>query len=225
MDEARTGEKESKLGIKKKRMMIYFIEATEKLIKEEGIDGLSIRKIAAEAGYNSATLYNYFKDLEHLVLFASVRHLREYVNELQKPLKPDMNALEIYRVIYEVFSRMSFRSPEIFYNMFFGRYNGKLSQVLQQYYELFPDELGEHKGFVRRMLCEGNIYKRDLAFMDALVEEGFVKEDQKEIVVQAIVRTHQSFIAEACVIGDDLDIEAHKEQYMKLFDFIMKAAK
>ena len=51
--------------------MIYFIEATEKLIRSDGVEGLSIRKIASEAGYNSATLYNYFEDLEHLVLFGS----------------------------------------------------------------------------------------------------------------------------------------------------------
>lgn len=71
-------------NIKKQRVITYFIEATEKLIKEDSIAGLSIGKIAAEAGYNSATLYNYFHDLEHLVLFASVRYLREYISTLAK---------------------------------------------------------------------------------------------------------------------------------------------
>ena len=51
---------ENTLTVKRKRIMTYFIEATEKLIRSEGLDGLSIRKIAGEAGYNSATIYNYF---------------------------------------------------------------------------------------------------------------------------------------------------------------------
>ena len=46
---------DNKLTIKRKRIMSYFIEAAEKLIRTEGLDGLSIRKIAGEAGYNSAT--------------------------------------------------------------------------------------------------------------------------------------------------------------------------
>ena len=78
------------LTTKRKRIMIYFIEATQKLIQSEGIDGLSIRKIATEAGYNSATIYNYFQDLEHLTLFASVCYLRDYVIALANSLKPDM---------------------------------------------------------------------------------------------------------------------------------------
>ena len=35
-----------KLDIKKKRVMMYFIEATQELILNEGIENLSIKKIA-----------------------------------------------------------------------------------------------------------------------------------------------------------------------------------
>lgn len=215
---------EDALSIKKKRIMIYFIEATEKLIKEDGIDGLSIRRIASEAGYNSATLYNYFDDLEHLVLFASVRHLREYVTTLGKAITPDMNALQIYRVIYTLFCDFSFRSPEIFNNMFFGRYRDRLTTVLKRYYELFPDEIGEQKMFVKGMLSEGNIYERDLAFMEGLVEEGFVKPEKKNMTVQLLVRTHQSFLWDASIEGPNLDAAQYVEKFMKIFDYIMEGA-
>ena len=204
--------------------MAYFIEATQKLIAEEGINGISIRKIAAEAGYNSATLYNYFDDFEHLVLFASVRYLRKYVAGLQEVLRPSYNALEIYRIIYRQFSRACFEAPEIFYNMFFGRHSNHMDEVLRQYYELFPDELGGHTGFVRNMLSKGNIYHRDMEYMDALIAEGFVAPEKREMTVQVLVRTHQSFIYEAWVREGALDIEAHIGDFMKLFDHIMNAA-
>lgn len=58
---------ERKRQLQKKRMMHYFIDAAVQIIDEEGIDGVSIRKVADIAGYNSATLYNYFDDLPHLV--------------------------------------------------------------------------------------------------------------------------------------------------------------
>ena len=59
-------------------------------MKEDDIDKISIRKIAKRAGYNSATIYYYFEDLEHLILFASIRYLREYTSALAKNIKKEM---------------------------------------------------------------------------------------------------------------------------------------
>ena len=59
---------DEKKQIQKARIIHYFIEAAVKIIDEEGIEGVSIRKVADIAGYNSATLYNYFDDLPHLLL-------------------------------------------------------------------------------------------------------------------------------------------------------------
>lgn len=58
---------DNNLTLKRKRIMIYFIEAAEKLIRQNGIENLSIRKIATEAGYNSATIYNYFNETAYNV--------------------------------------------------------------------------------------------------------------------------------------------------------------
>ena len=37
------------MNIKKKRVMMYFIEATQELILDEGLEKLSIKKIAEKA--------------------------------------------------------------------------------------------------------------------------------------------------------------------------------
>ena len=87
--EKQTESKQRKaLTLRQKRNMVYFVEATEKILKEEGIPGVTIRRIAAEAGYNSATLYNYFQDLDELILFGSVCFLRDYLLDLdaKKPV-------------------------------------------------------------------------------------------------------------------------------------------
>lgn len=42
------------------RMIKYFIDATIEIIEKEGYEGVTIRKVADIAGYNSATIYNYF---------------------------------------------------------------------------------------------------------------------------------------------------------------------
>lgn len=64
-----------------------------------------MRKAAAAAGYNSATLYNYFEDMEELVIFASMGYLKQYIVDLENTLEDSMNALERYRTIYKVFGK------------------------------------------------------------------------------------------------------------------------
>lgn len=49
---------------KRKRIMSYFINATIELMEKEGIENLTIRKVAEQAKYNSATLYHYFSNLD-----------------------------------------------------------------------------------------------------------------------------------------------------------------
>ncbi|NJK84900.1 MAG: TetR/AcrR family transcriptional regulator [Bacteroidales bacterium] len=48
-------------------MKEYFIQATKDILKGEGIQSISVRNIANQAGYSYATLYNYFKDVNDLV--------------------------------------------------------------------------------------------------------------------------------------------------------------
>lgn len=220
------GDNYGEITLKKKRVMTYFIESTEKLMREEGTAALTIRRISADAGYNSATLYNYFEDLEHLILFASVHYLRDYVSRLAEAVnKKSMNALEKYRTVYEVFSDVCFSNPDIFYNMFFGKYRDKLDEVVEQYYTVFPDELASHSGPVLAMLKQGDIFKRDLAFMPALVAEGFVAEEKMIPTVNLIVRAHQTFIYDAWTQGEARNKEQLIEEFMQLFDYIMEAAR
>jgi len=51
------------MNIKKKRVMMYFIEATQELILDEGLEKLSIKKIAEKAGYNSATILYFLENI------------------------------------------------------------------------------------------------------------------------------------------------------------------
>ncbi|WP_283606896.1 TetR/AcrR family transcriptional regulator [Faecalispora anaeroviscerum] len=214
------------LTVKRKRMMIFFIEATRELLLTEGVDGLSIRKIATKAGYNSATIYNYFQDLEHLTLFGSVCYLRDYVASLAKSLTPEMNSLERFRMIYRCFNDIAFRNPDIFHNLFFGRRSEMLGDVLHTYYyDLFPEELSGISSTMRQMMISGSMRERDYVTMQAMVQEGFVAPEKADITLDLIIATHQTFIYEACLQGDRLDIQTHKQKFMQLFEYLLDAAK
>lgn len=210
---------------KKKKVMICFIEATEELMKEDDIDKISIRKIAKRAGYNSATLYYYFDDLEHLILFASIRYLREYTTALARKIKPTMTTLEKYRTVYETFNYYAFRSPVIFHNMFFGKYSHKLLNVIKEYYDIFPDDLEGHEDLLKNLLKQGNMYYRDKQIVDELVKEGNVDTNKVDITLKILINVHQSYVYEAMIQGDKLDLESQEKSFLEIFDYLLVNAK
>ena len=200
------------INVKRKRVMILFIEATEKMLREEGLASISIRKVASEVGYNSATIYNYFEDLDHLIMFASVRYLREYVSLLEKSFTNKMTAYDRYCTIYQCFNDCAFKEPEIFHNMFFGKHSNLLGKVLQIYYqELFPQELDGLNPQMKQMLQLGTMFERDNIMLQELIAEGYLNASNGRIAVEAIIAIHGYYIYEAMLAESKC---ASKEEYI-----------
>ncbi|HHV99652.1 MAG TPA: TetR/AcrR family transcriptional regulator [Clostridiaceae bacterium] len=63
--------------IQKQRMMAYFINAAKEIITEEGVKGLTARKVGEKAGFSYATLYNYFNDIKELLAYCAFDFLED----------------------------------------------------------------------------------------------------------------------------------------------------
>lgn len=63
--------------IQRQRMMTYFIDAAKEIIKEEGVKGITARKIGEKAGYSYATIYNYFGDINSLLMYCAFEFLED----------------------------------------------------------------------------------------------------------------------------------------------------
>lgn len=167
----------NKKDIQRKRNMSYFIDATKKIIEEEGIELVTARKVADIAGYNSATIYNYFENLDHLIFFASMQYLKEYVLDLPTYLKQVTNPVEKYIKIWECFSVHSFRNPKIYNLIFFNKLSHNLNDIIKEYYAIFPEELGEQDQEIVPMLLEKNIYIRDMEALRSCVTQGYIQKE------------------------------------------------
>ena len=211
-----------KLNIKKRRVMMYFIEATQELILNEGIENLSIKKIADTAGYNTATIYNYFEDLEELILYSSIDYLKIYLKDLKSEIKSNMKAIEMYETIYKVFVHHSFEKPEIFHTLFFGKYSYKLEKIIKKYYEIFPDDITGQTDITKSVLVEGNIHNRDLPVIKQMIKEGSILEEEAPYIMEAIVRIHQSYLENILQQREKISLEEHKIKFFKIFDFLLK---
>lgn len=211
-----------KLTVKKRRVMTYFIEATQKLISNEGIENLSIKKIAEKAGYNTATIYNYFENLEELILYASIDYLKIYLKDLKNEINSDMKAIEIYENIYKVFVHHSFEKPEIFQTLFFGKYSYKLGNIIKKYYEIFPDEIEGQMDITKSVLIEANIHNRDIPVIKQMIKEGSVLEKEAPYIMESIVRVHHSYLENILQQRENISLEEHKTKFFKVFNYLLK---
>ena len=165
------------------RMMSYFINATADIIEKEGIDNVTIRKIADLAGYNSATIYNYFEDLSHLIFFASMSHVKKYTDALPKYLEKASTPLERYFLIWECFCKYSFESPKIYFAVFSANL-GTHPINMTKYYEYSPTDLVAFPDDIKPMLLEANLSKRTLIAFNQCIREGYIQETHAERIAE-----------------------------------------
>ncbi|MFJ5624703.1 TetR/AcrR family transcriptional regulator [Peribacillus loiseleuriae] len=165
------------------RMMSYFINATADIIEKEGFDHLTIRKIADLAGYNSATIYNYFEDLSHLIFFGSMSFVKKYTDALPQYMEKARTPLERYFLIWECFCKYSFESPEIYFAVFSANL-GTHPINMTKYYEYSPIDLVAFPDDIKPMLLEANLSKRTLIAFNQCIKEGYIQETHAERIAE-----------------------------------------
>lgn len=155
-------------------MMSYFINATEKLIDEVGIEQITLRKVSDRAGYNSATLYNYFENLDHLIFYAAMKSIKDYALALNMYLIDSKNAMDIFLKVWKCFCDYSYDKPEIFSAIFFPNLDKDMEHYIKEYYKLFPNDLIQTDRNISTMLLKNDINERGMTTVINCVNEGFI---------------------------------------------------
>lgn len=209
--------------LRRQRMMVYFIDAARKIIDKEGIEALTIRKVADMAGYNSATIYNYFTNLDHLISYVAIRDLKEYYLSLEEYIKNAENTYERFLMIWEKFCIHSFESPEIYRVVFFS--NQSIADIFFDYYRIYQSEFGVHKKPTLAMLSEQNIYARNKAILTPLVEDGFLNSSDLDEVNDCIISLYRGILA--LIIdrknSEKVDIQKEMKKTLKYIKRILES--
>lgn len=172
----------TKKEIQTERMIRYFVEAAWEIEDTEGADAITARKVADKAGYNVATLYHYFDDLDHLLAFASLRHLREYALALPKYAEGITDPLLLYMKTWECFNYYGFLNPLMYKKLFFGKFTYQYNSSLKLYYEIFPEQLPKDGLRFYPMLHERELHKRDYTCLLGSAEAGYIPMDKVKTI-------------------------------------------
>ncbi len=154
----------------KRQNAIRFINAAQEMIETDGIENISIRKIAEKAGFHNSTIYLYFKDLDELTLLASMKYFREYNQALDELNKKNAPPEDNFICIWDYYMEASLKNAKIFYNFFFGKRSNDLTAIVQKYYEYFPEERKPFSDLIEAMYYGKDFTKRSIIILLPLVE-------------------------------------------------------
>jgi len=124
--------------IQRERTMKLFIDSADEIIMSEGVESLSIRKVANCAGYNSATLYNYFDNLEHLVYFTYMKKVKAFYL-IFSTTQDEQEALEDLKRYWLSLTKMCFHYPHEMKVLLYAEYCVQFQSILKDYLEIYSD--------------------------------------------------------------------------------------
>lgn len=207
------------------RMLALFIHTTREIIDSEGIEQVSIRKIAQHSGYNSATFYSYFKDQDELITISAMSYLEDYCSALAKELKTPRSAYDTYLLTWELFGKYAFAYPQVYQRLFFYPHSKPLASTIARYYKCFPEQLENIGGAVKQMLRGGDLEDRDLPVLVPLAEEGIIRREDVRLISALAVAHFRSLLDEKCLRGDAADSAELLERQMKAVRFLLRRQK
>lgn len=167
-------------NLQKKNMMLKFINAAEEIIEESGFNGVKIRDVAKKTGFNSATLYNYFENLDHLLFYTAMRSLKDYALALRTYLVDAKNAMDMFLKVWECFCDFAYDKPEIYNAIFFPNLDKHFEHYVDEYYKFFPEDLVKFDENITTMLLKSDIKERGKTTVSLCVEEGFIRQEDAD---------------------------------------------
>lgn len=212
-------ERKKEVRIKRTRA---FIIAAKELLKEEPFEEISIRKIADLAGMHNSTIYLYFPDAERLITMASINEFSEYNQQLSELSRSSQDVYDIFFKVWYYSCICSFSKADIFYNFFYGKYSDDLTNIMKEYYELFPEEMKVHSDFLEGMYYGKNISERCMLLMKPLAGLPGVKitEENLSLINDVVDYSFRGFLYKAKT-NPQLSWEELTSDFIKILHFFV----
>ena len=204
--------------LKKKRILIYFIEAAQRIMETNDLEGITLRSVADLAGYNSATLYNYFKDLDHLILFASLKYFKSYNLECIEKLPKLGSEKERFFEMWRLFCNNSCKYPKAFYKIFFSKHSQSLNSIIKEYYEIFPEDIEITNNGIYTILSSGSLFTRNKIILEKFFIEEKLDTDKIELINEMTIALYHDLLIKR--VNSSVNCQNCDRFVTKMIDYI-----
>lgn len=189
--------------VERDKIISTFISAAREIIETEGIDKLSIRRVASFTGYSSATIYLYFPNADALVTLACMSYLEKYCRAIAADMDKMQTNYDAHMHTWEVFARHAFDNPEIFYHLFYTPHTVPLRETVDSYYKLYPHQLDDIQGPVYEMLLGGTLEERCMKVLWPLAQERGISEEDCEMINDISICYFRKLLESCFKVNDD----------------------
>lgn len=104
----------SKQYIKSQRVRSYFVQAAKEIVLSEGVENVSVRKVAELAGYTFTTIYNYFTDLNELLHEVKNVMIQDLMIHMQSVLPDKIYDLEDIKKLNRLYVEYFMKRTTVF---------------------------------------------------------------------------------------------------------------
>ncbi len=156
-----------------------YIRITGEILNAEGRDGISIRRIANEAGCSSAVLYKHFQNLEHLIKLASVQFLEPYMHQMSiESARTELSPIQLNLILWVKFLNEAFNKKDYYEMMFISTDKDLLKECVEEYYKIFSEEMDEVDPVSENILFSNSLQEREYTRLKQAAEQGLIGEQE-----------------------------------------------
>lgn len=108
-----------------------WMEAANRIVQQEGVKALSIRRVAREAGYTSAALYKHFSSFAQLIAHASLSFDEEIIAAIWEARRQAATPLEEWAAGYQGMAAYYVEHPFVFECLFVAGYDNEVIKEMR----------------------------------------------------------------------------------------------
>ena len=171
-----------------------YIQKAHEIIRAEGMDAVSIRRLAKDMQCSSASLYRYFSGRDELLYFSQLPTLRNYIKRVNQMEEEWGNIWEVYIGIWYSFSKEAFSNAEAFDLLFFSNINLNLDYAIKEYYSMFPEDLKDTSKIFQEMFQIPDFQSRDMLICKKSINEGAITEQNGEKLNRIVCMMFEGYL-------------------------------
>ena len=193
---------DDKQSLKRHRIKKYFLEAAKEIIINEGVENVSVRRIADNAGYSYATLYNYFADLSNLLWEVRVIMINDLVESIQKKMQHSSYDIEGIKRLFKIYIAYYYENPNVFKFFYFHQQSKPSKRPGGTETEPNFDEMW--KGTFKDLVLDGKLQEKDI-----------------EVVAKTIIYAMHGMLTLSFSNNGDLTEENVYKDLEKIVDYLL----
>lgn len=213
--DVQTNRSTSNKAIKRQRVMRYFIDAAREIANTEGIESINIRSVADKAGYNSASLYNYFDNLDQLIAFTCIDMMSEWLRDLSELSEKDGDELDQYILGWKSFCLHSFAEPTAYAYVYASNGSEKNIEYFDDYAKAFPSTFENIPDVLMEMFQAKTIEEQEEIVICPCIQAGFFSHETAKEIYELAHILHKGILVQ--MVKSMRTVEESTQQFLRYF--------